>query len=53
MRPTTVKESYFPEVAALLLVSDLELETWSSEGFINQTAPIKNTFYAGMLYILP
>lgn len=53
MRPTTVKESYFPEVAALLHVSDLELETWSSEGFINQTALIKNTFYAGMLYIQP
>lgn len=53
MRPTAMKESYFPEVAAMLQVSDLELETWSSEGFINQTSLIKNTFYGGMLYIQP
>lgn len=48
-----MKESCFPEVAALLHVSDSEVETWSSEGFINQTALIKNTFYGGMLYIQP
>lgn len=53
MRSTTMKESYFPEVAALLHVSDLELETWSTEGFINQKALIKNSFYGGMLYIQP
>lgn len=44
MRPTALKESYFPEVAALPKASALE----RSEAFINRMALIKNSSYAGM-----